>query len=504
MFMPPYGGVNFPYKTNLNWIIEQIKKLLTTTGSLEQAWEEFQKAFGADLDQTVKNQLTEWLNDGTLAGLINQLAVLLPWVSVTTYGATGDGVTDDTLAFQNAIEDSKWIYVPDGNYNITSLTLKDGTVIFGESKNAVLYQSSLVNSNLIRLANNNILNGLTINANGQGKRGEIAGVYAHTVQNIVITNCLLINGLQWNLYMNTCTNVLISNCEMSGCINGASCTIAGRSYGNTIIDKCYMHNNGLDGIVAGQVGIRIVNCTSNNNGLTIKGTSACGVFVNEYADNACIENNIFDGNGYAGVEVAGNAENVRILNNIVQNNLQDGIEIRQNLRCFVVGNYLYNNTSTQFGGQISYSVTAGSYYSIIDNNIIDCNNVSDYGVYAPKASNCYGTNIIINAKSKDIYTSDVSSLSSASGDRYAFIKRLYFRFTDSRAANIVNAGNSNYIQIAGNQDFQLARTSGGFARLFCKSHMETKAIDDPMNGDFYCDASGVHIYYNGWKTIAYN
>ena len=71
MFMPPYGGLNFPYKTNLNWIIEQIKSLQATTGSLEQAWEEFQKNFDSELDQTVKDQLTEWLNDGTLENIIS-------------------------------------------------------------------------------------------------------------------------------------------------------------------------------------------------------------------------------------------------------------------------------------------------------------------------------------------------------------------------------------------------------------------------------------------------
>lgn len=30
MFMPPYGGVNYPYKTNLNWLIDKIKELDVT------------------------------------------------------------------------------------------------------------------------------------------------------------------------------------------------------------------------------------------------------------------------------------------------------------------------------------------------------------------------------------------------------------------------------------------------------------------------------------------
>ena len=73
MFVPPYGGINFPYKTNLNWIVCQIIELKEKTGSLEQAWEEIQKKFDTELDQTVKDQLTQWLNDGTLAQMIGEL-----------------------------------------------------------------------------------------------------------------------------------------------------------------------------------------------------------------------------------------------------------------------------------------------------------------------------------------------------------------------------------------------------------------------------------------------
>ena len=95
MFMPPYGGVNFPYKTNLNWIIEQIRSLQATTGSLEQAWEEFQKNFGSELDQTVKEQLTVWLNDGTLANML-----LFTQLKVGHLGSN-EGVLLGGLSFPN-------------------------------------------------------------------------------------------------------------------------------------------------------------------------------------------------------------------------------------------------------------------------------------------------------------------------------------------------------------------------------------------------------------------
>ncbi len=51
-------------------------------------------------------------------------------VSVRTYGAKGDGTTDDTGAFQRAINASEDLFVPKGNYVITkSLELRDNQKI---------------------------------------------------------------------------------------------------------------------------------------------------------------------------------------------------------------------------------------------------------------------------------------------------------------------------------------------------------------------------------------
>ena len=45
-------------------------------------------------------------------------------ISVTDYGAAGDGVTDDTTAFVTALsvanDQTKVLWIPQGNYKITS------------------------------------------------------------------------------------------------------------------------------------------------------------------------------------------------------------------------------------------------------------------------------------------------------------------------------------------------------------------------------------------------
>jgi len=80
-------------------------------------------------------------NDGTnFNGWIRQYdgAVNVKW-----FGAVGDGITDDTVAIQNAI-DTRNIFIPDGTYNITNTIIvsKYGTNIVGESNNVHLTTSS--------------------------------------------------------------------------------------------------------------------------------------------------------------------------------------------------------------------------------------------------------------------------------------------------------------------------------------------------------------------------
>ena len=59
------------------------------------------------------------------------------------WGAVGDGVTDDTVAFQSAIDSAEGIvFVPAGFYKITSLILKPGVILLGSSPHTYSYNNS--------------------------------------------------------------------------------------------------------------------------------------------------------------------------------------------------------------------------------------------------------------------------------------------------------------------------------------------------------------------------
>ncbi|MDI7776637.1 glycosyl hydrolase family 28-related protein [Asticcacaulis sp. EMRT-3] len=63
---------------------------------------------------------------------IRALPPVAQWVSATTFGAKGDGTTDDTAALQAAIDASPVVYLPMGFYRVTdTLHLKPDTVLLG-------------------------------------------------------------------------------------------------------------------------------------------------------------------------------------------------------------------------------------------------------------------------------------------------------------------------------------------------------------------------------------
>ncbi|HMH34523.1 MAG TPA: glycosyl hydrolase family 28-related protein, partial [Puia sp.] len=63
---------------------------------------------------------------------IPELPAMSEWVNLKTAGAVGDGLTDDTKAIQQAINQHQVIYVPQGSYRISeTLKLKPNTVLIG-------------------------------------------------------------------------------------------------------------------------------------------------------------------------------------------------------------------------------------------------------------------------------------------------------------------------------------------------------------------------------------
>lgn len=90
-----------------------------------------------DVQNEINSKLDEMLSDGSLAQLLYDI---MPLANVKNYGAVGDGVTDDTQAFKNAIADNNYsgILIPQGQYKITETLYVTKNIDVVGNKNSVI------------------------------------------------------------------------------------------------------------------------------------------------------------------------------------------------------------------------------------------------------------------------------------------------------------------------------------------------------------------------------
>jgi hypothetical protein len=91
-------------------------------------------------------QNVRYLPAGTGAQLTNVQAKLRQTVSVMDFGAVGDGVTDDTVAFVAAQTASQNIFVPPGTYLLNGLRIQNGVQIIGSGYENTIFKQAQANT----------------------------------------------------------------------------------------------------------------------------------------------------------------------------------------------------------------------------------------------------------------------------------------------------------------------------------------------------------------------
>jgi len=114
-------------------------------------------------DWSNTTQQSTWFTAGTGSGCWKR--IYSGDVDVKWFGATGDGVTDDSNAFNSAIQASYNVFIPKGNYSISNVTPRSGSSIRGISRKDVM---------------------LIVNANDSGAF-TYSSIYNLTIENLTIT-----------------------------------------------------------------------------------------------------------------------------------------------------------------------------------------------------------------------------------------------------------------------------------------------------------------------------
>ena len=145
----------------------------------------------------------------------NVEAKLSEFVSIKDFGAVGDDITDDTAAIQAAIDSGQSLYVPEGTYIVTTVTISNDILIQGAGPNSIFkrkanYETDNTNAGLpdntmidvVEFVNANFQNvtfdGNEVNQNVATPSGALLRAYDVTgvsgeVLSINVDNCSFLN-----------------------------------------------------------------------------------------------------------------------------------------------------------------------------------------------------------------------------------------------------------------------------------------------------------------------
>jgi hypothetical protein len=130
-------------------------------------------------------------DSSSLRTLISARQSDLSIVSVLDYGAVGDGTTDCTTAFSNAIASGKDVFVPKGTYKITSaLTLSDNQTLLGSGYNSII--RSYVTTRAVNVGNRSVIKDLQFQGNGKTSGNAFeTGIFCYLKVGWLIENCYI-------------------------------------------------------------------------------------------------------------------------------------------------------------------------------------------------------------------------------------------------------------------------------------------------------------------------
>lgn len=337
---------------------------------------------------------------------------LQQYVSVMDFGAKGDGVTDDTLAIQNAINSiqSGSVYVPSGTYMVNQ-EIDVSCQLIGESKYSStikLFTTALTGTNVINIGNNSSIENICVDVNNVAScipvnlttgssnisvtnciikqsngASQNAGscISGNSITDFKIANNYLENALSLGVSYSTYHTIYLVNCNR-GEINGNFLRSLQR-LGNTaaiLANNCFdinVHNNESIGgwILLKDGGFGHIDCNVIRNPSGDTGFEATdpSFYIGGTLNGNLVTNSVDNGLSVQ------HCSDISIIGNTSINNNTSGLAIAANAyRCSVMGNTFSNNGNQAFFTTNAYSRAGINFYSnAFQGNIILGNHLFD-------------------------------------------------------------------------------------------------------------------------------
>lgn len=117
-------------------------------------WEDVNPILDAGELGLITDRNTAKFGDGTTGfnSLLSMNGVPEGWVNVKDFGAKGDGITDDTQAIQSALDTGKTVFIPEGTYLVSELSLNNRANIIGSGYDTIL-KNNIPGSTLLWINN---------------------------------------------------------------------------------------------------------------------------------------------------------------------------------------------------------------------------------------------------------------------------------------------------------------------------------------------------------------
>ena len=319
-------------------------------------------AFIASLAGATGSSLVGYTPSGTGAVTTTVQAKLRQTLSVKDFGATGDGTTDDTTAFQNALTAAagKSLYVPNGTYLCTGLTIYSGTNMYGDSPStSIIKAKGTLGTSTALLKNANqsgtayaytdvgiAVSNIRFDGNNLGSRtAEL--VSFGKVNDLHVNNCQIFNVQYIGMALGGCLAAVVSSCSFTECgsdsviIEGGAALWMGPAADTTVsfdvsVTECNFNNNNWSAMYANGNRLSMI-------GNYLSSNKESGIFMT--GNNNVISNNWISGQtkkyiSASGIEVGGGFHTIS--GNFIGDTDNDSISLTDVQFATITGNTLYN------------------------------------------------------------------------------------------------------------------------------------------------------------------